>query len=826
MHRCLPAWRARPRRPRLRARVPGAAPLPPRRRGGGRSRSASTSRGCCVGGDRPTHHRPPALHQGRAGHRGRDHRLGGDLPARPAPRHHAGGTHRRVVHRRAVQLAAHPGRPWSCWSCSAAGRRWRRDDAGSRPSWPPLALHSSPCGPPTCGGCWRPASRCCSSSWRARRYTPTSVRLAGPRPGPGIRRPRRPHHRSGRDRRRPGRRAGRPWSCGASSSRARCSGSSARSSPPRPASCVWSVLDLSPSASPPTTAGSASLADRGHDRHRRPRGRRRRAHLALVALARAGTPRASCKQPMTFVRDDLSRAAQRLAVLRSSAALAVCRLLLLLARLWVLQVVQGPRWRAAAENNRLRRVPLEAPRGTVTDVHGEVILDNRPTYQLLLFPEEMSDAARTEAFLVRIGIADATEVRARVAKARRDLAPAVGDRRQPHLGPGGRRSPLTAPSSASSRFTRPPAARCPAARRWRTSSASSARSRRSSSRRTPRLRPGQLVGRSGLERAYQEVLGGTPGNLVVVVDALGRQISLARRGAARFRATRCRSRSTCVCSARRPTRWPARSAPSSPSTRATARCACCSRSRRSTRTCSPATSSRRAGASSPRTRSSRCTTGPCRRSTRRDRRSSRCSRPARSRDGVRTPARGVFCTGAVTIYGHPYRCWLKGGHGHVALDAAPSRCRATPTSTSSPRTPGIDRLAAWARTSASAGPPASSSRGESTGLVPGRRLEPPRARPPVVRRRDDLGRHRPGSDPRHPPAARGGLRRAGQRRLARQPHLVAGRDAARTSLDLSAARPGHGRAAAWSGGRRRPRHGPPARRTCRSASAARPAPPR
>jgi len=33
------------------------------------------------------------------------------------------------------------------------------------------------------------------------------------------------------------------------------------------------------------------------------------------------------------------------------------------------------------------------------------------------------------------------------------------------------------------------------------------------------------VGRSGIERAYQDVLGGTPGNLVVVVDAFGKQVS-------------------------------------------------------------------------------------------------------------------------------------------------------------------------------------------------------------------------------------------------------------------------------------------------------------
>ena len=80
---------------------------------------------------------------------------------------------------------------------------------------------------------------------------------------------------------------------------------------------------------------------------------------------------------MTFVRDDLRPIQRRGAVL---LAVFAALLLLLLGRLWLLQVIQGDRWRTAAENNRLRRVPLEAPRGVVTDVNGEVILDNRCTY--------------------------------------------------------------------------------------------------------------------------------------------------------------------------------------------------------------------------------------------------------------------------------------------------------------------------------------------------------------------------------------------------------------------------------------------------------------
>jgi len=86
---------------------------------------------------------------------------------------------------------------------------------------------------------------------------------------------------------------------------------------------------------------------------------------------------------MTFVRDDLRPLQRRTAAL---LAILLVAFSVVLVRLWVLQVIQNARWKTAAENNRLRRLPLEAPRGMVTDVRGEVILDNRPTYQLLLFP--------------------------------------------------------------------------------------------------------------------------------------------------------------------------------------------------------------------------------------------------------------------------------------------------------------------------------------------------------------------------------------------------------------------------------------------------------
>lgn len=49
----------------------------------------------------------------------------------------------------------------------------------------------------------------------------------------------------------------------------------------------------------------------------------------------------------------------------------------LFARLWYLQVISGEEYAAAAEGNRVRTVPREAPRGRILDRRGRVLVDNR-----------------------------------------------------------------------------------------------------------------------------------------------------------------------------------------------------------------------------------------------------------------------------------------------------------------------------------------------------------------------------------------------------------------------------------------------------------------
>jgi penicillin-binding protein 2 len=49
----------------------------------------------------------------------------------------------------------------------------------------------------------------------------------------------------------------------------------------------------------------------------------------------------------------------------------------LFARLWYLQVMAGPEYKVAAEVNRVRVVAVEAPRGRILDRNGKVLVDNR-----------------------------------------------------------------------------------------------------------------------------------------------------------------------------------------------------------------------------------------------------------------------------------------------------------------------------------------------------------------------------------------------------------------------------------------------------------------
>ncbi len=57
------------------------------------------------------------------------------------------------------------------------------------------------------------------------------------------------------------------------------------------------------------------------------------------------------------------------------------------ARLYYLQVVKGEYYSEKAENQRIRFIPIPAPRGAIFDRNGKILVDSRPTYNVTLSNE-------------------------------------------------------------------------------------------------------------------------------------------------------------------------------------------------------------------------------------------------------------------------------------------------------------------------------------------------------------------------------------------------------------------------------------------------------
>src|ERR1700726_4553755 len=84
--------------------------------------------------------------------------------------------------------------------------------------------------------------------------------------------------------------------------------------------------------------------------------------------------------------------------------------------LWKLQVMQSGKYAQLAEQNRVRNVPILAPRGKILDREGRVIVDNYPSFTALLLRDSTRDLS-VDADLIARGLhLDPKEVRERVRR--------------------------------------------------------------------------------------------------------------------------------------------------------------------------------------------------------------------------------------------------------------------------------------------------------------------------------------------------------------------------------------------------------------------------
>jgi penicillin-binding protein 2 len=203
----------------------------------------------------------------------------------------------------------------------------------------------------------------------------------------------------------------------------------------------------------------------------------------------------------------------------------------LLVAFFRVQVLSSSRYRVRSELNRMRSVPVPAPRGVITDRNGVVLAENEPGYSIgLLAPslDSLRATIRRIAPLMRLSSRDAEDAERafrktpyRPALLRRDapfdLVSALEERR------------VTIPGLV---IQAEPRRRYPFANvaAHVVGYVAEITEQELGAGAVSGARPGLLVGRDGLEKEYDDRLRGKDGERFVEVDALGRSVREAEMG--------------------------------------------------------------------------------------------------------------------------------------------------------------------------------------------------------------------------------------------------------------------------------------------------------
>ena len=198
---------------------------------------------------------------------------------------------------------------------------------------------------------------------------------------------------------------------------------------------------------------------------------------------------------------------------------------LLLLGFWKLQVIDSDRYGQMAEQNRVRSIPIIAPRGRMLDRDGRVLVDNRPSFSVLLLRD---DPKLVEQYLPAIseglGISlddlhDQLQNTRNLPKfqpivIKPEASSADLDFIESHRSD----VPVLEMLSISRRRYLPNGFLAHATGYVGEASEQQIESSNG------KLRPGDVVGKSGLERQYNDILMGTDGMRRVIVNSVGKEV--------------------------------------------------------------------------------------------------------------------------------------------------------------------------------------------------------------------------------------------------------------------------------------------------------------
>ena len=198
---------------------------------------------------------------------------------------------------------------------------------------------------------------------------------------------------------------------------------------------------------------------------------------------------------------------------------------LLMLGFWKLQVIDADRYTLLAERNRIRTIPIIAPRGKMLDREGRVLVDNYPSFSVLLLRDNPEELERSLATIAE-GLSMPLEELQREVEAAGGLPKFYPLIVKPEA------------SQADIAFIESHRADLPLLemlmvyrRRYfqngflaHASGYVGEVSSQQVEASNGRLRPGDIVGKSGLERQYNDVLMGTDGLRRAIVNSVGREV--------------------------------------------------------------------------------------------------------------------------------------------------------------------------------------------------------------------------------------------------------------------------------------------------------------
>src|SRR6202171_6553541 len=199
---------------------------------------------------------------------------------------------------------------------------------------------------------------------------------------------------------------------------------------------------------------------------------------------------------------------------------------LLLLGFWKLQVIDSDKYGVMAERNRVRSIPVIAPRGRMLDRDGRVLVDNYPSFSVLLLRDDMPTVEKSLPVIAEglgLSVDDLQEQLKSTANLpkfqpiviKREATPADVAFIESHRAD----VPLLEMLMVHRRRYLPGGFMSHA------SGYEGEVSEQQIEASDGKLRAGDVAGKSGLERQYNDLLVGTDDMRRVVVNSVGREVS-------------------------------------------------------------------------------------------------------------------------------------------------------------------------------------------------------------------------------------------------------------------------------------------------------------